>query len=159
MSAVAVLASQPPSTGPIPGPSPRVVVWNLARAHKEFKALEEWLLSVDSAQPQFPLHGVERDQERREREIHRLLLEAHVAQRGTGEVGPVVEVRSPPAVDPPALLTHRRLDPRHPQTIFGEITVQRTGYRRPGDKVVHPLDAHLQLPERSFSYELQRRVV
>jgi hypothetical protein len=157
MSTVAVLASQPPSTGPIPGPSPGVVSWNLARAHKEFKALEEWLLSEDSRQ--LPLHAVEREQERRAREIHRLLLEAHVAERGTGDVGPVVEVRSSPVVEPPALLTHRRLDPRHPQTIFGEITVQRTGYRRPGDTAVHPLDEHLQLPERSFSYELQRRVV
>jgi hypothetical protein len=157
MSAVAALAVPPMPTEPIPGVPLGVGAWTLARARKAFKALEEWLLSEESGQ--LPLHEVEREQERRAREIHRLLLEAHVAQRGTGDVGPAVEVRSPTPPAPPAHQTHRRLDPRHPQTIFGEITVQRTGYRRPGAAAVHPLDEQLQLPARSFSYELQRRVI
>jgi hypothetical protein len=33
------------------------------------------------------------------------------------------------------------------------------GYCRPGEVTVHPLDDQLQLPHRSFSYELQRRLV
>jgi hypothetical protein len=49
------------------------------------------------------------------------------------------------------------MDLRHPQTIFGEITVGRTGYLHPGEASVHPLDGQVQLPRRSFSYELQRR--
>src|SRR5438128_10306643 len=105
MRAVAALASQPPATGPLPETSLGVVAWNLARARKAFKALEEWLVSEDSRQ--LPLPEVEREQERRARAIPRLLLEAHVAQRGTGDVGAMVEVPSTPAVDQPALLTHR----------------------------------------------------
>jgi hypothetical protein len=157
MSAVAALVTPPPPLSALQGASAGVVVWNLARARREFKALEEWLLSEDSCQ--LPLHEVEREQERRAREIQRLLLEAHVAQRGTGDVGPAVAVNSPAAPDQPALHSHRRLDPRHPQPLFGEITIQRPGYRRPGGSAVHPLDDQLQLPQRSFSYELQRRLV
>lgn len=157
MSAVAAQAIPPTRPGPNHEGLPGLVTWNLARARREFKALEEWLLSEDSCQ--LPLHEVEREQERRAREIHRLLLEAHVAQRGTGDVGPAVEVRRASTPDQGTLQTHRRLDPRHPQTIFGEITVQRTGYRCPGSTAVHPLDDQLQLPARSFSYELQRRIV
>jgi hypothetical protein len=132
-------------------------VKNLARAHREFQALEAWLMSEESQQ--LPLHDVEREQDRRGREIQRLLLEAHVAQRGTGDVGPAVEVRAPDSPSEGVRHAHRRLDPRHPQTIFGEITVQRTGYCQAGTATVHPLDTQLQLPHRSFSYELQRRLV
>jgi hypothetical protein len=108
---------------------------------------------------QLPLHDVEREQERRGREIQRLLLEAHVAQRGTGDVGLAVEVGATDSPGEGALHAHRRLDPRRPQTIFGEITVERMGYCRAGAATVHPLDDQLQLPYRSFSDELQRRLV
>lgn len=157
MSAVAAQAIQLIPTGPSPGVLPGSVALNLARARREFRALEEGLLSEDSGQ--LPWHEVEREQERRARQIHRLLLEAHVAQRGTGDVGPTVEVRSPMLPEPPTLQTHRRLDPRHPQTIVGDMTVQRTGYRRPGGSAVHPLDDQLPWPERSFSDARQRRIV
>jgi Flavin-binding monooxygenase-like len=132
-------------------------VRNLAHARQEFHALETWLMSDESCQR--PRHEVEREQERRGREIQRLLLEAHVAQRGTGDVGPAVEVGTTESPGEPMLHPHRRLDPYHPQTIFGEITVERTGYCRPGAAAVHPLDDYLQLPRRSFSYELHRRLI
>lgn len=82
-----------------------------------------------------------------------------MAQRGTGDVGLAVEVSTPEAPSGEALHTHRRLDPCHPQAIFGEITVNRLGYGHPGAPTVHPLDDQLQLPRRSFSYELQRRLM
>jgi hypothetical protein len=141
----------------IPAVPRRAAVRNLVRAQQEFQALEAWLMSEESRE--LALHDVEREQERRGREIQRLVLEAHGAQRGTDDVGPALEVG---AVDGPgegARHSHRRLDPCHPQTIFGEITVERTGYGRPGATAVHPLDDELQLPRRSFSYELQRRLV
>ena len=59
-----------------------VEVLSLARAGQAFQALEEWLLSSDTRQ--LPLHEVEREQERRGREIQRLLLEAHVAPAYAG---------------------------------------------------------------------------
>lgn len=142
---------------PIQGLSPSVGSMSLARARRAFQALEAWLLSEEARQ--LPLHEVEREQERRGREIQRLLLEAHVVQRGTGDVGPAVEVRSAEAPGQEGVHTHRRLDPCHPQTIFGEITVERLGYCHPGAPTVHPLDDQLQLPHRSFSYELQRRLI
>jgi hypothetical protein len=132
-------------------------VANLVQARQQFQALEAWLLSEESRQ--LPLHEVEREQEGRGREIQRLLLEAHIAQRGTGDVGPAVQVRASDAGDEEIFHTHRRLDPCHPQTIFGEITVQRLGYCHQRSATVHPLDDQLQLPHRSFSYELQRRLV
>jgi hypothetical protein len=137
------------ATVPLPAIPRLAAVRNLARAHREFQALEAWLMSEESRQ--LPLHDVEREQDRRGREIQRLLREAHVAQRGTGDVGPAVEVRATESPGEGALHAHRRLDPRHPQTIFGEITVERTGYCPPGAATVHPLDAQLQLPHRSFS--------
>jgi hypothetical protein len=129
---------------------PRVAaIANLVRAREQFQALEEWLLSQESCQ--LPLHEVEREQERRGRDIQRLRLEAHVAQRGTGNVAPAVQVRTAEAGDAKTRHTQRRLDPCHPQTIFGEITVQRLGYCQPGAATVHPLDDQLQLPDWSFS--------
>ena len=157
MSAVATLSAVPTPAGLTPESSPSVVIFSLARARRELKALEDWLLSEETSH--LPLHEVEREQERRGREIQRLLLEAHVAHRGTGDVGPAVAVRCSEAPDQEVLHTHRRLDPRHPQTIFGEISVNRLGYLHSGSAAVHPLDEQLHLPERSFSYELQRRLI
>ena len=43
-------------------------------------------------------------------------------------------------------------------TIVGELSVSRLGYAAPGHRSVHPLDAELCLPARSFSYEVQRHL-
>jgi hypothetical protein len=59
-------------------------VRNLVQARQEFHALAAWLMREES-RPR-PLPAVEREPERRGREIQRRLLEAHVAQRGTGLV-------------------------------------------------------------------------
>lgn len=133
-----------------------VVVWSLGRARQAFHALEDWLLGASTRQ--LPLHEVEQEQERRGREVQRLLLEAHVASRGFGDVGPAVEVHAG-AEETPVCHTHRQMGNRHPQTIFGQIGVHRLGYAHPGRFSVFPLDEQVQLPARSFSYEVQRRAV
>jgi len=133
-----------------------VVVLSLVRARQAFEVLEDWLLSESVRQ--MPLHEVEQEQERRGREIQRLLLEAHVASRGNGDVGSAVEVQGG-AGEAPVCHSHRWMGSRHPQTVFGEITVQRLGYAHPGRDSVFPLDEQVHLPARSFSYEVQRRVV
>ncbi len=81
---------------------------------------------------QLPLHEVEREQARRGPEIQRLWLQAQVVQRGTGDVGPAVEVVAVDGSEEGALPPYRRLDPSHPHTLFGEITVDRTSYCRRG---------------------------
>jgi hypothetical protein len=44
-------------------------------------------------------------------------------------------------------------------TIFGPIDIDRISYSHLGYPSIHPLDEALQLPARSFSYELQKRLV
>ena len=43
--------------------------------------------------------------------------------------------------------------------MFGTVEILRMGYSRPGAPSIFPLDQALVLPARSFSYELQRRLV
>ena len=45
------------------------------------------------------------------------------------------------------------------KTIFGAVQITRMSYSHPGAASIHPLDEALQLPARSFSYELQKRIV
>ena len=56
------------------------------------------------------------------------------------------------------LYSHRRLSTRS-LTVFGTVELGRMGYSRPGAPSITPLDKALALPARSFSYELQRRLV
>jgi hypothetical protein len=61
--------------------------------------------------------------------------------------------------DGEVLYSHRRLRTRSLTTIFGTVEFTRMGYSRPGAASIFPLDKFLALPSRSFSYELQRRLV
>jgi hypothetical protein len=126
-----------------------------SQARQEFCSLEAWL----SAPPtlQLPLHQVECQQEQKGRELQRLLLQTHIRQRGAGDVGPALCVNRDG--QKPTLYSHRRLHTRVLKTIFGPIEITRMGYCRAGTKSIHPLDEALQLPARSFSYELQKRMV
>lgn len=93
----------------------------------------------------------------RGREVQRLLLQAHLDHRGHGDVGPALAVTGPDGVT--QRYTHRCLSSRTVTTIFGSVQVERLGYSQPGSPSVYPLDQVLALPARSFSYELQRRLV
>ena len=119
-----------------------------------FSSLECWLSSP--AALGLPLHAVERQQEHKDREVQRLLLEAHIRQRGTGDSGPALRVVTEGSS---SIYTHRRVRRRSLVTIFGPVDIDRTGYSRNGAAAIHPLDAAMQLPARSFSYELQKRLV
>lgn len=121
-----------------------------------FDGLERWLYSAQSAT--FGLHEVEVEEERRGREALRLLFQAHVDMRGDGDVGEVLEFTDGKA-ETAVLYTHRRLHSRRLITVFGPVSVTRVAYGRPGRPSLHPLDAVLQLPGRSLSYELQRRLL
>ena len=134
----------PPSPTPPPDCSARI----------QFHELEQWMASPSALQ--LPLHLVEQQQDPKGREVQRLLLQAHVRLRGSGDVGPALAVVDGQSL---ALLAHRRLQRRTLKTVFGPIDIDRIGYGCRGHQSIHPLDADLQLPERSFSYELQRRLV
>jgi len=120
----------------------------------EFSLLESWLAS--SGALQLPLHQIESQQHARGREVQRLLLQAHLQQRGNGDVGAALQMELP---DGEVLYSHRRLSDRSLTTVFGTVELVRMGYSRPGAPSIFPLDKALALPARSFSYELQRRLV
>jgi hypothetical protein len=86
------------------------------------------------------------------RELLRLLLQAHVDSRGTGDIGQSID-----GLDG-VLRTHKRIGERQIQSIFGKIECHRLGYGNRRVESLFPKDSHLNLPENSHSYELQRRV-
>jgi hypothetical protein len=120
----------------------------------EFALLQSWLASGSALE--LPLHEIERRQQEKGREVQRLLLQAHLRQRGNGDVGPALHLHQQ---DGKPLYSHRRLGARSLTTVFGTVELIRMGYSRPGVPGIFPLDRALTLPARSFSYELQRRLV
>ena len=141
---------------------------NFSQARFAFRQLETWLTAdettaVSEAQ-------VEEQLQQRGRELLRLLLQAHLRQRGTGDVGLALRVWSPPAQaatpdDAAASQAHgvrhgeKRSHDRTLHTVLGAVVVARTAYGAAGYRSVHPLDEQLHLPKRSFSYPLQERLV
>lgn len=152
---------------------------NFSHAHFAFRQLETWLTSAETAGASEA--QVEEQLEQRGRELLRSLLQAHLQQRGVGDVGPALRVFAVPdapdgspetspemppvAADPPTPpaegIRHaeKRSHDRALHTIFGEVTVERIGYAATAQASVHPLDEQLHLPKRCFSYPLQERLV
>src|SRR5450755_3386589 len=120
----------------------------------EFALLQSWLAS--SSALQLPLHQIESLQQAKGREVQRLLLQAHLQHRGNGDVGLALCLQQQ---DGAVLYSHRRLGTRSLTTVFGTVELVRMGYSLPGAPSIFPLDRALALPARSFSYELQRRLV
>jgi len=106
----------------------------------EFASLETWLAFRHTLQ--LPLHQIESQQQ--------------IKGREGGDVGPALRVPQPGGE---LLYTRRRLSTRGLKTIFGPVEIHRMGYSRDGAPSIYPLDRALALPARSFSYELQRRLV
>jgi hypothetical protein len=102
------------------------------------------------------LTEVERESERRGRELLRLLLQAHLDARGDGDVGDAISVEGP---ERPVRLGYKRRYARPVLTLFGEVRVTRMGYGAPGHQAIYPLDRELRLPRRIYSYECQRRLM
>ncbi len=115
--------------------------------------LEGWLLSAGALD--LPLGAVEREIERRGQEVLRLMLQPHVQARGTGDVGAKIELSGGDGAELGRGRTHKR----GIETIVGEISVERTSYGAQGRESLHPLDGQAALPDRRYSYELQRRIV
>src|SRR6202161_2386610 len=120
----------------------------------EFALLQSWLAS--SGALQLPLHQIESQQQAKGREVQRLLLQAHLQHRGDGDIGRALQLEQ---ADGAVLYSPRRLSARSLTTVFGTVELVRMGYSRPSAPSIFPLDKALALPARSFSYELQRRLV
>jgi len=88
------------------------------------------------------------------RELLRLLLQEHVASRGSGRVG-----EADGGADG-VVRSHKRdhLE-RSYQSVFGRVQVERTSYGQRGVARLSPRDAQLNLPAQGYSHRLQQRVV
>lgn len=129
----------------------------IARAARSaFDELEHWLYSHPSAA--HPLHVIEAEEERRAREVLRLMLQAHIDGRGNGDMGEELAVL-PKGSSKEIAYRHKRLRSRRLITLFGGVSITRMEYSSPGQRNLYPLDAALGLPARAYSYEIQRRVV
>src|SRR5271169_6055932 len=82
----------------------------------EFSQMESWLAS--SSALQLPLHQIESQQQAKGREVQRLLLQAHLQHRGSGDVGPALQLEQP---DGEAVYSRRRLCTRSLTTVFGTV--------------------------------------
>ena len=119
-----------------------------------FQDLERWLSGQAAASA--GLSELERESERRGREVLRLALQAHIDARGKGDVGEAIVLGGD---DGQVRLAYKRVHARPLVTLFGEVKVTRMGYGAPGREAIHPLDAELMLPGRLWSYECQRRLI
>lgn len=126
----------------------------MAQAKAAYRGLESWMMS--EAALKLSLSDLEREQEVRGREAQRLLLQANLDQRGTGDVGAAIEMLGG---EESTHLGQRRLHQRTVTTIFGDVQVSRTGYGAFGCKSIHPLDEQAALPRRQYSDELRRRLI
>lgn len=98
-------------------------------ARNAFVDLEYWLYSQSSAAHR--LDAVEVEQERRGREVFRLMLQAHIHSRGDGDLGPGLAVRRPGSSQD-ILCHHKRLRSRGLVTVFGAVSITRLEYSSPG---------------------------
>jgi len=95
---------------------------------------------------------LEREIEKRGRELMRMLLQEHIDNRGSGKCQQSV-------VGSDEIERSRvRLQKRDIESVFGTIEEERAGYGQKGVESLHPLDAELNLPDELYSLELRRRV-
>ena len=120
------------------------------RSQEEFERMTGFLGSAEASS--MTESELEREIEKRGRELMRKLLQDHLDSRSPGRceepvVGADGEERN-----------HVRHHNRKIETTFGTVEETRAGYGKPGVESLHPLDAELNLPGERYSLELRRRV-
>jgi len=95
---------------------------------------------------------LERELEKKGRELMRTLLQEHLDNRGPGQCDDPVEGAD-------GIRRSRvRSQQRELETVFGTVSIERAGYGQQGVESLHPLDAELNLPNERYSLEMRRRV-
>ncbi len=95
---------------------------------------------------------LERELEKRSRELMRTLLQEHLDSRAPGRCK--APVWGADGTERPRV----RLQNRKIETMFGTVTASRVGYGQEGVESLHPMDAELNLPAERYSLELRHRV-
>jgi hypothetical protein len=126
----------------------------LERAYEQARENFEHIVGyLDSEEASSMSHSeLERELEKRGRELMRILLQEHLDNRGPGHCEKPVSGSD--GIDRSRL----RLQERKLETVFGTVSVERAGYGKKGVESLHPLDAELNLPDERYSLELRRRV-
>ena len=108
---------------------------------------------LDSEEASLMTHSdLERELEKKGRELMRILLQEHLDNRSPGQC-------EQPVTDSDGIDRSRvRLQERKLETVFGTVSVERAGYGKKGTESLHPLDAELNLPDERYSLELRHRV-
>lgn len=102
--------------------------------------------------PRMTLNDLEQFLHDEGREILRRCIQGFLDERGPGAV-------DQPVIDANDLEhAHRRVNTRSVTTTFGDVTVTRQGYGGRGLQSLHPLDAELNLSEKSYSHQLHREI-
>jgi len=95
---------------------------------------------------------LEREFEKRGRELLRILIQEHLTQRSAGECKvPVFDSDGDKR-------TRTSKHDRKIETVFGRVELNRIGYIKEEEKSLHPLDAELNLSPGLYSLELEHRV-
>jgi len=120
------------------------------RSRENFEQLVGFM---DSTEASSMTHSeLEREIEKRGRELMRMLLQEHIDNRGPGKC-------QQPVVGADGVERSRvRIQKRDIESVFGPIEEERAGYGQKGVESLHPLDAELNLPDEVYSLELRRRV-
>lgn len=121
-----------------------------AAAEQQFERITTFLRSGEACA--LTHSDLERTLEAQGRDLLRLLLQAHLDLRRPGEA-------AEPVCDADGVVRSRaQLHDRRLESIFGTVTVARTGYGTEGAASLHPLDGALNLPRETYSHEVRRRV-
>jgi len=121
-----------------------------AAAEQEFGNITTFLCSQEASS--LTHSDLERMMEAKGRELMRKLLQAHLDLRSPGEAASPVQDAAGETQ------SRAQLHERQLETIFGTVTVARTGYGAEGKPSLHPLDGALNLPVEKYSHEVRRRV-
>ena len=115
-------------------------------------AFEQVLRVAGSEETQRMQHSdLERLLAEQGQELMRQLYQDCVEQQAQAEVADeVVDAQG-------TARTRKRQQQRELETIFGTVSVDRTGYGAEGQASLHPLDAQLNLPDERYSLEVRRR--
>ena len=118
-------------------------------AQKLFNQFPEFLRTQEALEMNHS--DMERELAKRGRELTRTLYQGWLDELSPGEAdGPVIDAEGKER-------TRQRTQARGLATVFGSVTVKRTGHGAEGEPSLHPLDGHLNLPEERYSLELCRR--
>ena len=120
----------------------------IASLDQEFAMIKQY---VEQAAGHEALHQVEQQLLQKLMAIGRALLEAFIAQSGTG-----YDAENPPRSAEGKALAYKGLVESPYFSIFGKSTIPRAAYANPANEYFYPLDVQLNLPEQKYSYLLQK---